>query len=372
MTRELFDLYFDEPQKGLENNLEGNDLIQAAFARLEGLGNNMIIQIDVPDAVKNYVSIKPLLKSDFKTDQETKIIKNELSLFNAFSCTEGFFIDLHDKKIKGETINVTFFDKNPLKKSFFYPKIRMRLAEGVRVGVTIKYHGMGDEKSFINNVFEIYCHKNSKLKIYNLKMEKNNSFILDSLNCTQEQNSLIELFYFSFGSKYIQNNIMATLAKPKAKIVIKTLNIAKQENQIRDFGKIEHLAAHTESKQLFKTVLFDKAKTEFKVEVKIEKKARKSVAEQLNRNLLLSEKAKAVSRPQMRILNPDVDCHHGASIGQFDDEELFYFLSRGINREEAKKMLTLGFCAEVLEGVSVKEIKEKILGALTPRPPLPK
>jgi Fe-S cluster assembly protein SufD len=112
---------------------------------------------------------------------------------------------------------------------------------------------------------------------------------------------------------------------------------------------IEHQAPNTRSQQLFKNVLFDEAKSSFEGKIYVHPIAQKTMAYQRNANLLLSDKAVAHAKPNLEIFADDVKASHGATIGQLDEEEMFYLRSRGLSREEAMSWLVEGFCKEILD-----------------------
>jgi len=139
--------------------------------------------------------------------------------------------------------------------------------------------------------------------------------------------------------------------------------------QAFDFRTLQdHIAPHTQSDLLFKGALRDAARSVYVGSVRVEKDARGTSANQANRNLLLSEKARATSEPILEILNNDIlRCSHGATVGPVDPEHLFYLTSRGIPGPVAQRMLVEGFLAEVLDRVTVQHVKNLVARELAAR-----
>jgi Fe-S cluster assembly protein SufD len=139
--------------------------------------------------------------------------------------------------------------------------------------------------------------------------------------------------------------------------------------QAFDFRTLQdHIAPHTTSDLLFKGALQDSAKSVYVGVVRVEEEARGSSSNQANRNLLLSEKAKATSEPILEILNNDIlRCSHGATVGPVDPEHLFYLVSRGIPRPVAERMLVQGFLGEVLDRLPVAQVREAVEQELAAR-----
>lgn len=129
----------------------------------------------------------------------------------------------------------------------------------------------------------------------------------------------------------------------------------------------DHIAPKSKSDLFIKSVLFDEAKFNYKGLIKIEKDAQKSNAYQKNQNLLMSDKAWADSRPYLEILANDVRCTHGATIGKIDREQLYYLRTRGLNIEEATKLIISGYFNDVLDRIQDMKMREQLKKKMTNR-----
>ena len=138
---------------------------------------------------------------------------------------------------------------------------------------------------------------------------------------------------------------------------LRGLTIAGEKTQVYHKVKADHAAGHCISRQFFKSLVAGEAKTGFESLVAVASGAVKSDSKQLNKNLLLSDKAQAYSRPELRIHTDDVACAHGSATGQLSEVELFYMRSRGIAQERARFMMVEGFAAEAIEDVSSAPLK---------------
>ena len=123
---------------------------------------------------------------------------------------------------------------------------------------------------------------------------------------------------------------------------------------------MRHASPNCNSYQLYKGILADRAKAVFNGRIVVDQDAQKTDAKQSNRNLLLSEDAVINSNPQLEIFADDVRCTHGSTVGQLDQEAVFYLRSRGIGREEAIQLLTLAFAGEILDRVPVIELRDRL------------
>lgn len=165
---------------------------------------------------------------------------------------------------------------------------------------------------------------------------------------------------FVFGGALNRTNIHAKLQDPGAEAEIHGLHFGRFNQHIDTLSFIEHIAPHTFSKQLYKSVLDDESRSAFMGRVKVHPKAQLINSEQLNKNLIISNKAHAHSLPQLEIFADDVKCSHGSTTGEMSEDELFYFLSRGIDEKKARKMLALGFVKDLILKVSDVDTKAEL------------
>jgi len=216
----------------------------------------------------------------------------------------------------------------------------------------------------INSVFEFYLSKSAKIDIVITNNGEDSVAILNYAFHLEEKSNMKATFV-SFGKQILKNDIRVNLKGEKTESDIGGLYIAKA-NSVIDYNiKMNHLCKKTISKQLFKGILSENAKASFTSKVKIEKDCVDCKSEQVNNNILLSEKAQVNSDPQLEIYCNDVECSHGSTVGQFDEDILFYLRSRGISEEYAKRMLLEAFYTDILNRINNLNIqaiiKENIL-----------
>jgi Fe-S cluster assembly protein SufD len=182
-----------------------------------------------------------------------------------------------------------------------------------------------------------------------------------------KKDSTLRLFNVTLGGKFSKTRVEASLAGEGANAELKALYFASGE-QFFDFHTLQdHRVGNTRSDLLFKGALQDVARTVYAGLIRIEKHAARSDAYQANRNLVLSDKAKATSIPMLEIDNNDVRCTHGATVGPVDPEHLFYLRSRGIPEVTAKRMLIQGFFGDVLDRIPFQHAKAVVEAELEAR-----
>jgi Fe-S cluster assembly protein SufD len=172
-----------------------------------------------------------------------------------------------------------------------------------------------------------------------------------------EKDSTLKLFNVTLGARFSKTRVEASLVGQGAKAELKGIYFASGE-QFFDFHTLQdHQVGNTTSDLLFKGALQDTARTVYAGLIRIEKGAARSDAYQANRNLVLSDHAKATSIPMLEIDNNDVRCTHGATVGPVDPNHLFYLESRGIPKSTAKRMIVQGFFGQVLERIPFEQAR---------------
>ncbi len=175
-----------------------------------------------------------------------------------------------------------------------------------------------------------------------------------------ERDAHVRIVNVALGGRFAKTRVEASLVGTGATAELKGLFFGSQD-QFFDFHTLqEHRVGHTTSDLLFKGALRDRARSLYAGLIRIEENAQRSDAYQANRNLLLSDQAKADSIPMLEILNNDVRCTHGATVGPVDREHLFYLQSRGIPRGAAERMIVQGFFGQVLERIPIQQARELV------------
>ena len=214
--------------------------------------------------------------------------------------------------------------------------------------------------NFININHEFKVGKDSILKNYKIDDKENSNIKYFYNNIDLDQNSLVENFILSSGSKFIKNEINCNLqAKYASAFVSGIINLdGAKQHEIKT--NINHLAENTKSYQLIKSVLNENSKGIFQGKIFVDPIAQKTNGYQLSKTLLLNENAEFDGKPELEIYADDVKCSHGSTSGSLDENSIFYLMSRGLNHKEAKKLLINGFLLDVVEKITDLEIKKLI------------
>jgi Fe-S cluster assembly protein SufD len=160
------------------------------------------------------------------------------------------------------------------------------------------------------------------------------------------------------GGALVRNNVHPVLAGEGAECLINGLFIGNERQHLDNYMLVEHVSPHCSSRQFYNGILDDHAHGVFHGRIIVHKDAQKTDAKQTNRNLLLSDNAQIDTKPQLEIYADDVKCTHGATIGQIEQEALFYLRSRGVDEASARGLLLYAFASECLDRMSCTPVRE--------------
>ncbi len=181
------------------------------------------------------------------------------------------------------------------------------------------------------------------------------------------RDSNLDTLVVNLGASVARVDLGARLEGPGARSDMLGLYFATGDQHFDHNTRQDHVVPHATSDLLYKGALYDEAKTVFRGIIRVHPKAQRTDAYQTNRNLLLSPDAEAVTLPNLEIEADDVRCSHGATVGQLNEEELFYLMSRGLTRKQAERLVIFGFFGEVLERLPLPGVVEELRAAIEER-----
>jgi Fe-S cluster assembly protein SufD len=224
----------------------------------------------------------------------------------------------------------------------------------------IDLHGDSASESLSLPLYYFVTQKNSDLRHYKLQCMGLHQSMVHSAFAHQHRDSVFTSFTFDLGGRIIRNNLRAIHHGENVVSNLYGVTIAKNTQHIDNQTLIDHAIPHCESNEWYKAILDDHARGVFNGQVMVRPDAQKTNAFQQNNTILLSKNARMDSKPQLEIFADDVKCSHGATIGQMDEDAVFYLKSRGLGDKEARKLLQFAFLQEITEMITHEGIKELI------------
>ena len=214
----------------------------------------------------------------------------------------------------------------------------------------------------------------ARLKLYRLQGMNTPARHLTQLDITMQRDAELEMCTVTLGGGHVRNNVVVRMQGEGCRCQADGLYLIDREQECDNYIFVEHAKPHCTSRELYKGIMDDAARARFNGHVLVQDGAAKTEAYQTNRNILLTDKAHVDTRPFLEIYNDDVKCSHGSTIGQLDEQAMFYLQTRGISERTAVTMLSYAFCDEVIRGIAIEGlrdtvgdmVKKRLHGELTP------
>ena len=249
-----------------------------------------------------------------------------------------------------------------------FPRNLIVTGENSRLTLVETYAGTG---AYFNcPVTELAVGPNSVVDHYKVQRESRDAFHMATFQLQGERDCVPSSHSIALGGALVRNDVNAVLDGEGIDCILNGLYLLDGSQFVDNHMRVEHAKPHCASHELYKGVLDGKSRSIFNGLIHVHKGAQKTDAKQSNRNLLLSRDAVANSNPQLEIYADDVKCTHGSTVGQLDDDAVFYLRSRGIGKEAARSLLTYAFASDIVERIKVEPVRrdlEEFLFARLPK-----
>jgi len=328
------------------------EIIDSSIIEKYSLGlKNKIIFSD--GKLINTPIIKGVNINDF-SEFESANTDSILQLNKALS-QNGFTISVDKNTVLESPIEILFFSTTV--NGFSQYRNQISIGENSEVKFIERLQNLNNSASFVNHFTQINCAKNTKVEYNKIQNNTAESQLIDTMNVYQEQDSTCNINTLIFGGSFIRNNLNFEQNGSNCESNMNGVSILNNNQLADNHTFVDHKSAHCRSNEMYKGVYLDNSKGVFNGKIMVRPDAQKIDAFQSNNNLLLSDTSSIDSKPQLEIYADDVKCSHGCTLGQLDDDALFYMRSRGIGIEEAKAVLTYAFASEAIENISVEQVK---------------
>ena len=228
----------------------------------------------------------------------------------------------------------------------------------------------GEGPYFTSPVTELFAGPGSVIDHYKVQRESLAAFHMATFQVQGERASVPSSHSISIGGALVRNDVNAVLDGEGIDCILNGLYFGDGRQVVDNHMRVEHAKPHCASHELYKGVLDGKSRAVFNGLIHVHKGAQKTDAKQSNRNLLLSRDAIANSNPQLEIYADDVKCTHGSTVGQLDEDAVFYLRSRGIGAEAARSLLTYAFASDIVERIKVVPVRRDLEEFLFARLPM--
>jgi len=291
--------------------------------------------------------------------------QDAFTALNTAFMEDGVFVVIPRGAVLEEPIHFLYVTTEAGAPSITHPRNLIVAGDDSQGTVVEDYVSLTDEVSFSNAVTELVVGQSGVLSHYLIERESAQAFNVSTLRIQQGRSSNVASHSVLVGGALVRNNIHPVLAGEGGECLINGLFMGTGRQHMDNYMKVEHAAPHCDSRQFYQGILDGRSRGVFHGRIIVHKDAQKTDAKQTNRNLLLSEEAQMDTKPQLEIYADDVKCTHGATIGQIDEEAIFYLRSRGIAVESARALLLFAFAGESLQRMKVEAIRKHLEALVT-------
>ena len=291
---------------------------------------------------------------------------NVFTVLNTAFVTDGAYVRIPESVIIEKPIHLVFISHGDGK---FISQPRNLIIAGRNSQAKIIEHYIGTDNHiyFTNAVTEIYLDENSNVETVKIQSESTKSYHIATTEVSLESNSNYESQAISLGASIYRHNLNVILKGEGGNATLEGLYLTSGEQLSDTHSLIDHTAPHCTSHEHYKGILDGKSRGVFNGRIMVRKGAQQTNSYQENRNIILSNEAKVDTKPQLEIFADDVKCSHGATVGQLNDEAIFYLRSRGIGEELAKLILIHAFANDVLQNIKIDEVRNSLEAVLSNR-----
>ena len=278
-----------------------------------------------------------------------------ISELNSSLAESGFTITVEKDTVVENPLEILFF--NFTKNSFSQYRNKINVGENSEIKIIEIIQDLSESTTLVNHFTHVSCNKNTNVEYNKIQNNSKDSSLIDSMYIFQKQDSVCEVNTLIFGGSFIRNNLNFEQNGSNCESNMNGISLLDGNQFADNHTFVDHKIAHCRSNEMYKGIYLGNSKGVFNGKIMVRQDAQKIDAFQSNNNLLLSDNSTIDSKPQLEIYADDVKCSHGCTIGQLDEEALFYMRSRGIGVSEAKAVLTYAFASEVIENLSIPELK---------------
>ncbi|MCX6152334.1 MAG: Fe-S cluster assembly protein SufD [Ignavibacteriales bacterium] len=288
-----------------------------------------------------------------------KIDNGFVALNTAFSLN-GVIIKIPENLIVEDPIHFLFLSGDEKTNVLAQPRNILLAGKNSQTKIIESYHSISENPYLLNSVNEIVLEENAILDFYKIQNEGDKAFHISRTEVHQKRSSVFTSTTISMGGEIIRNDLNAVLADENSECHFFGLYLADGKRLVDNHTLIDHAKPHCHSNELYKGILDEKSRGVFNGKVIVRKDAQKTLAYQSNKNLLISRDARIDTKPQLEIFADDVKCSHGATVGQLDDQSLFYLQSRGISKEKARSILIKAFASDIIDLIKIDQLKDQL------------
>ena len=348
---------------------EKKDLIsQNSYKEISNFVNSKFYLISVDGYFKSELSnIPPKIKIKKYSELESEEKETFNKMYQKHDDSKSDFFSSLNSIIHEDCLTISVDSNTALKEHITIINInenydvnnyrKMILCEkGSEISIFERFINLNTDENFSSSVTEIYQAENSKINYYSAQDFKEN-YHYNSVNVFQRRDSISNFFTLSFSGSIVRNNLNICLNDKSCYANMYGFYAMNDKSLIDNHTTVDHVDENSLSNEHYKGIMGGRSNGVFNGKIFVRKKAQKTNAFQSNNNIILSDKSKVNTKPQLEIWADDVKCSHGCTVGQMDDDAIFYLMSRGISRKDSISLLLSAFSSEIIDKITDKKMK---------------
>ena len=286
--------------------------------------------------------------------------EHALTALNTALFASGAFVYVPQEVKVEAPIHLSFVASEPEAQSVTHPRILVVMERGSAATLIESYTRTEESVYCTNAVVEIALADEAQLTHYKIQRESQNAFHVATTHAALQRGSRYDTTTITLGAQLSRHDADVVFHASGAECFIDGLYLVGGQQHTDTHSLISHRVPHCASRQTYKGILDGTSRAVFNGKVYVHEHANGTDARQSNKNMLLSNTARVDTKPQLEIYNDDVKCAHGATVGQMEEEELFYLLSRGLHPDLARNLLTYGFAEEIINKINLPSVKAQL------------
>jgi Fe-S cluster assembly protein SufD len=293
--------------------------------------------------------------------------KDGLQASNLAFAQHGVYLHVAKGKSLPKPVLVYFLSDTTQGPILAQPRNLVVLEQAASVKWIESYQSTGNDTSFTNICSEFFLHLDSHLEQYKFQQENDKAYHVGTSQVVHLEKSYSHSAVMTWSGGLVRNNLNIHLGAEHSEAHLYGLYLGSGNRHIDNHTLVDHAMPNCYSNELYKGILDDQSTGVFNGKIWVQKDAQKTNAFQSNKNVLLSAKATMNTKPQLEIFADDVKCSHGATVGQLDEEALFFLRARGIPADQARLLLMQAFSDDVLNKINLPELQEEITATIAQR-----
>lgn len=289
-----------------------------------------------------------------------QVDNNAFAALNMAFLQEGAFVHVPDGTVAGEPIHLLFLYTGRETDTVTHPRILVLTGKDSKATIIESYASLSPHRYFTNAVTEIVVGPGTAVKYYKLQQQSPVAYHITNTHVFNSRNGSFTSVNLDLGGGLVRNNLNLLMGEEGCSCTLNGLYVLGGTQHTDNQVIIDHASSYTTASELYKGILNDESHSVFHGSIIVREGIHKVNANQVDKNLLLSDRAEADTKPAFWIYSDDVRCGHGAACGQMDENALFYLRSRGMEEQAARRMLVRAFASDVMDGIEDEALRSSL------------